>query len=390
MVKDITLKVREAFTKDVAKGFARLDPGDMTRLGVDVGDIVNIKGKRETVAKVMPSFTNERGKKIVQIDGIIRKNAGVSIDDKVVISKTPVRPASVVMLSSSQPGRRDARYVVKMLEGLPVVKDDMIHVPFFGTRYQEYRVIDVRPQGAVILGPSTSIQFTNAEEIQKQESKISYEDVGGLGKEITKIREMIELPLKHPELFERAGIEPPKGILLYGPPGTGKTLIARAVASETSAFFMHVNGPEIMHKFYGESEGKLREVFAEASTHAPSIIFIDEIDVIAPKREKITGDVEKRVVGQLLALMDGLKSRGQVVVIGATNIPNALDPALRRPGRFDREISISVPDKNGRLEILNVHTRGMPLSDDVDLRTWRISLTATWARTWGRCAERPR
>ena len=367
MGKDLTLKVREAFTKDVGKGFARLDPDDMARLGVEVGDIVNIAGKRATVAKVMPSFVNDRGKKIVQIDGIIRKNANVSIDDKVVINKTPVSPASVIMLSSGQSGRRDARYVVKMLEGLPVVKNDMVHVPFFGTHYQEYRVVDARPQGAVILGPATSIQFTKAEELQKQESKISYEDVGGLGKEITKIREMIELPLKHPELFERAGIEPPKGILLYGPPGTGKTLIAKAVASETSAFFMHVNGPEIMHKFYGESEGKLREVFAEASNHAPSIIFIDEIDVIAPKREKILGDVEKRVVGQLLTLMDGLKSRGQVVVIGATNIPNALDPALRRPGRFDREISISVPDKNGRLEILNVHTRGMPLSDDVDL-----------------------
>ena len=364
---DLTLKVAEAFSKDVGRGLARIDPDDMKLLGAEVGDIVEIVGKRTTVAKLMPTFPGDRSKSIIQIDGIVRGNAEVGVDEKVKVRKTSAQSASVIKLSSNKASRRDTRYIGKLLGGLTVVKGDVVRIVFFGTRYQEYTVIDTRPQGAVIVHPKTSIQFKKAEEAVKQGNKISYEDVGGLGKEIRKIREMIELPLKHPELFERLGIDPPKGILLYGPPGTGKTLIARAVANETSAFFKHVNGPEIMHKFYGESEGKLREVFEEASANAPSILFIDEIDVIAPKREKILGDVEKRVVGQLLALMDGLKSRGQVVVIGATNIPNALDTALRRPGRFDREISINIPDKNSRLEILNIHTRGMPLDENVDI-----------------------
>src|SRR3972149_4680957 len=365
--KEITLRVAEAISKDVGRGLARIDPDDMILLGAEVGDIVEIVGKRTTVAKLMPTFPGDRSKSIIQIDGIVRGNAEVGVDEKVKVRKTNAQSASVIELSSNKATRRDTRYIGKLLGGLPVVKGDVVRIVFFGTRYQEYTVIDTRPQGAVIVHPKTSIQFKKAEEAVKQGNKISYEDVGGLGKEIRKIREMIELPLKHPELFERLGIDPPKGILLYGPPGTGKTLIARAVANETSAFFMHVNGPEIMHKFYGESEGKLREVFEQASANAPSILFIDEIDVIAPKREKILGDVEKRVVGQLLALMDGLKSRGQVVVIGATNIPNALDPALRRPGGFDREISLSIPDKNARLEILNIHTRGMPMEENVDI-----------------------
>jgi transitional endoplasmic reticulum ATPase len=365
--RDLTLRVAEAFSKDVGRGLARIDPEDMKVLGAEVGDIIEITGKRTTVAKLMPTFSGDRSKSIIQIDGIVRGNAQVGVDEKVKVRKTSAQSASVIELSSNKATRRDTRYIGKLLGGLPIVKGDIVRITLFGTRYQEYTVIDTRPQGAVIVHPKTGIQLKKAEEAVKQGNKISYEDVGGLGKEIKKVREMIELPLKYPELFERLGIEPPKGILLYGPPGTGKTLIARAVANETSAFFMHVNGPEIMHKFYGESEGKLREVFAQASTNAPSILFIDEIDVIAPKREKILGDVEKRVVGQLLALMDGLKSRGQIVVIGATNIPNALDPALRRPGRFDREISISIPDKNARLEILNIHTRGMPLDDNVDI-----------------------
>lgn len=367
MSKDLTLRVAEAFSKDVGRGLARIDPADMKLLEADVGDIVKITGKRTTVAKLMPAFSEDRGKGIIQIDGIIRGNAQVSVDEKVKVSKTAATVASAITLSSNRATRRDFRYMGKLLEGLPIVKGDAVRISLFGTRYQEYVVVDTRPEGAVLIHPRTSIQFRRTEDIVKPGMKISYEDVGGLGKEIKKIREMIELPLKYPELFERLGIEPPKGILFYGPPGTGKTLIARAIANETSAFFMHVNGPEIMHKFYGESEAKLREVFAQASNNAPSILFIDEIDVIAPKREKILGDVEKRVVGQLLALMDGLKSRGQVVVIGATNIPNALDPALRRPGRFDREISIGIPDRNGRLEILNIHTRGMPLEEDVDI-----------------------
>lgn len=366
MSEDLTLKVTEAFSKDVGRGLARIDPADMKLLEADVGDIIEIAGKKATVAKLMPAFLDDRGKGIIQIDGITRGNAQVGVGDKVKVRKTTAKIASSITISSNRSTRRDIKYMGKLLDGLPVVKGDIVRVSYFGTRYQEYMVVDTRPEGAVLLHPRTTIQLGKTEDI-KPGMRISYEDVGGLGKEIKKIREMIELPLKYPELFDHLGIEPPKGILLYGPPGTGKTLIARAVANETSAFFMHVNGPEIMHKFYGESEAKLREVFAQASNNAPSILFIDEIDVIAPKREKILGDVEKRVVGQLLALMDGLKSRGQVVVIGATNIPNALDPALRRPGRFDREISISIPDRNSRLEILNIHTRGMPLNDNVDI-----------------------
>ncbi|MFA4934853.1 MAG: AAA family ATPase, partial [Candidatus Methanoperedens sp.] len=366
MSGDLTLKVAESFSKDVGRGLARIDPVDMKLLEADVGDIIEIAGKRTTVAKLMPAFSEDRGKGIIQIDGIIRGNAQASVGDKVKVRKTTAKIASSITISSNRSTRRDIKYMGKLLDGLPVVKGDAVRVSYFGTRYQEYMVVDTRPEGAVLLHPRTTIQLGKTEDI-KPGMRISYEDVGGLGKEIKKIREMIELPLKYPELFDHLGIEPPKGILLYGPPGTGKTLIARAVANETSAFFMHVNGPEIMHKFYGESEAKLREVFAQASNNAPSILFIDEIDVIAPKREKILGDVEKRVVGQLLALMDGLKSRGQVVIIGATNIPNALDPALRRPGRFDREISISIPDRNSRLEILNIHTRGMPLNENVDI-----------------------
>lgn len=367
MQPDITLKIAEAFSKDVGRGLARIDPADMTQLDADVGDIIEIIGKRTTVAKLMPTFSGDRGKGILQIDGIIRGNAGVGVGDKVKVRTTKASAAASITISSSRSTRRDIRYMGRLLEGLPVIKGDVVRISFFGTRYQEYSIVDTRPEGAVLVHPRTSIQPGKADDASKQGMKISYEDVGGLGKELKKIREMIELPLKHPELFERLGIDPPKGILLLGPPGTGKTLIARAVANETSAFFMHVNGPEIMHKFYGESEGKLREVFEQASSKAPSIIFIDEIDVIAPKREKILGDVEKRVVGQLLALMDGLKSRGQIVVIGATNIPNALDSALRRPGRFDREITIGIPDRNSRLEILNIHTRGMPLDENVDI-----------------------
>jgi transitional endoplasmic reticulum ATPase len=302
---DLTLKVAEAFSKDVGRGLARIDPADMKLLEVDVGDIIEIAGKKATVAKLMPAFLDERGKSIIQIDGITRGNAQVGVGDKVKVRKTTAKIASSITISSNRSTRRDIKYMGKLLDGLPVVKGDVVRVSYFGTRYQEYMVVDTRPEGAVLLHPRTTIQLGKTEDI-KPRMRISYEDVGGLGKEIKKIREMIELPLKYPELFEHLGIEPPKGILLYGPPGTGKTLIARAVANETSAFFTHVNGPEIMHKFYGESEAKLREVFAQASNNAPSILFIDEIDVIAPKREKILGDVEKRVVGQLLALMDGL------------------------------------------------------------------------------------
>jgi transitional endoplasmic reticulum ATPase len=367
MPEKLTLKVAEAFPKDVGKGIARMDPAHMDKIGAVAGDVVEIVGGRTTVARLMPSPPSFRGGRTIQIDGIIRRNAQAAVDEKVKVTRTFASPAVSIMISAPSSSKRDLKYLGRWLEGLPLVKDDLVRVSYFGTRYQEYLAAGTSPAGAVILGPRTKISFSDAEPRARPGNELSYEDVGGLGKEIRKVREMVELPLKHPELFENAGIDPPRGILLHGPPGTGKTLIARAVASETSAHFMHVNGPEIMNKFYGESEARLRDVFAEAGDRAPSILFIDEIDVIAPKREKIAGDVEKRVVGQLLALMDGLKSRGQVVVIGATNIPGALDPALRRPGRFDREISISVPDKNGRQEILSVHTRGMPLADDVNV-----------------------
>ncbi|MEI7827475.1 MAG: CDC48 family AAA ATPase [Euryarchaeota archaeon] len=368
MANELTLRVGEASPKDVARGFARVDPADMEHVDADVGEIITITGKRTTVAKLMPTHFEARGEKSIQIDGIIRENAGAGIGDHVKIAKTSENPATAIVLSgTASPYTRYVGQFPKLLEGLPVVKDDIVRILYFGTHYQEYKVKDTVPSGAVIIRADTQIQLKTEKGEAKTGGKVSYEDVGGIGKELKKIREMIELPLRHPGLFQHLGIDPPKGILLYGPPGTGKTLIAKAIANETSATFMHVNGPEIMHKFYGESEGRLREVFADASTNAPSILFIDEIDAIAPKREKVVGDVEKRVVGQLLALMDGLESRGQVVVIGATNIPNALDPALRRPGRFDREIIISVPDRNAREEILNIHTRGMPLDENVDI-----------------------
>ncbi len=264
---------------------------------------------------------------------------------------------------------RDTRYIGTLLDGLPLVEGDTIRANLFGTRSQDFTVVSAVPKGAVLVHARTKIEVKEKAEARAGGFKISYEDIGGLGKELHRIREMVELPLKYPQVFERLGIDPPKGVLLHGPPGCGKTLIARAVASETAAYFTHITGPEIMGKFYGESEGRLRSVFEEARANAPAILFIDEIDAIAPKREDMGGEkqVERRVVAQLLALMDGLESRGEVIVIGATNIPNSLDPALRRPGRFDREIAISIPDQKGRLEIIQIHTRGMPLAGDVDL-----------------------
>ncbi|MFQ6067022.1 MAG: CDC48 family AAA ATPase, partial [bacterium] len=264
---------------------------------------------------------------------------------------------------------RDRRYIGRLLEGLPLTEGDRIRANLFGTRSQDFTVVSSSPKGVVLIHPQTVIRMKEEKEGRERRAKISYEDIGGLHREIQKVREMIELPLKYPQVFERLGIEAPKGVLLHGPPGCGKTLIARAVANETNAYFNHITGPEIMGKFYGESEARLRGVFEDAQRNAPAIVFIDEIDAIAPKREEMGGEkqVERRVVAQLLALMDGLESRGQIIVIAATNIPNVIDPALRRPGRFDREIEISIPDKNGRLEILQIHTRGMPLAEDVDL-----------------------
>lgn len=373
------LKVRESLGKDVGRCLARMDPQDMIKYGVSEGQIVEIEGisqsesRRRTPVRVLSCDSEERGKQIIQIDGVTRDNAGVAIDDKVSVRKIDhhfagsitLRPLTTMALLEKE---RDARYIGSLLEGMPVMTGDRVRLVLFGTRVVDFRVTDTTPDGTVIVSSSTAV---NVEKVQgaKRAAKISYEDIGGLGTQIQRIREMIELPLRFPQVFDRLGVQPPKGVLLYGPPGTGKTVIARAVANETDVYFTHISGPEIIGKFYGESEERLRNVFEEAQSHAPSIIFIDEIDAIAPKREEMGGEkqVERRVVAQLLALLDGLESRGQIVVIGATNIPNTLDPALRRPGRFDREIAIPIPDKKGRYEILQIHSRGMPLAADVDL-----------------------
>src|SRR3990170_527743 len=370
----ISLKVAEAVTKDVGRGLARMDPEDLERLGARVGDIVEIQAKKMTVAKDMPAFKELRGQGLIQIDGLIRSNGAIGLGERVSVKKVSAHRASRIVLSpvggrSALSRERDMAYVEKLLDGLPLVTGDRIRASLFGARFQDFTVESTMPKGVVVIHPETIIQIQEQKGEGVRESRISYEDIGGLDKAVGRIREMVELPMKYPEVFERLGIEAPKGVLLHGPPGTGKTLLARAVAHETEAYFTHITGPEIMGKFYGESEARLRAVFEDGQKHAPSIIFIDEIDAIAPKREEMGGEkqVERRVVSQLLSLMDGLESRGHVIVIGATNLPDTIDPALRRPGRFDREISITVPDKKGRLEILQIHTRGMPLAEDVSL-----------------------
>ncbi len=366
---EITLKVAEAAKKDVGRGLARIDPGDMEKLEATIGDIVEIVGKNRTVAKVMPTFKEERGKGIIQIDGLTRGNSQIGLGEKVTVKKVPWQAADNVALTpvTAVSLERDSKYIGSLLDGLPVIAGDRIRATLFGSRFTDFVVEGTAPKGVVVINPTTLLKISEKKPGKGERITFSYEDIGGLGHEIQRIREMIELPLKHPEIFERLGIDAPKGVLLYGPPGCGKTLIARAVANETDAHFITINGPEIIHKFYGESEARLREIFEDAKKNAPSIIFLDEIDAIAPKREHVVGDVEKRVVAQLLALMDGLDNRGHVIVIAATNIPGALDPALRRPGRFDREISIPIPDKNARLSILEIHSRGMPLNEDVSL-----------------------
>ena len=363
--------VAESAHKDVGRGIARLDPDDICGLEAETGDIVAITGKNTAVARLMPQHRENRGKKTIQLDGLSRENAGVGLGDRVRVKKAGAcQEASkiIVAIQEDTGFRPETAYIRKYLEGLPVLANTRVQVPTWGSKTIEMKVIHTEPGGTVLVGPDTGVAVKDAASPGTGRGRtIRYEDIGGLGKELTKIREIIELPLKYPHIFGHLGIDPPRGVLLSGPPGTGKTLIARAVASESEAAFFHVGGPEVIHKYYGESEAKLREIFERAQQKSPSIIFIDEIDAIAPKREEVAGEVEKRVVAQLLALMDGLTGRGQIVVIGATNIPNALDPALRRPGRFDREIYIGVPDQKGRREIMQIHTRGMPLAGDVDL-----------------------
>ncbi|WP_290624042.1 MULTISPECIES: CDC48 family AAA ATPase [unclassified Archaeoglobus] len=370
-VKDeISLRVAEAYYRDVGRGIARIDPAVMEKLGLQSGDIVEIIGKSTVPAIVWPSYPEDRGTGIIRIDGNLRSNAGVGIDDKVRVRKVTAKPAEKVTLAPTEPVRLmgGEAYLLRLLEGRPVIRGQKIRVEVFGHTLT-FVITATKPSGVVVVSRNTVIDLKEkpAEEVRRAVPDVTYEDIGGLKRELRLVREMIELPLKHPELFQKLGIDPPKGVLLYGPPGTGKTLIAKAVANEVDAHFITISGPEIMSKYYGESEQRLREIFEEAKENAPAIIFIDEIDSIAPKREEVTGEVERRVVAQLLALMDGLEARGQVIVIGATNRPDSLDPALRRPGRFDREIEIGVPDKEGRKEILEIHTRKMPLAEDVDL-----------------------
>ncbi|MEW5785144.1 MAG: CDC48 family AAA ATPase [Bacillota bacterium] len=362
-------KVVEVRAPDAGKGIARMEPQDMSAMGLETGDVIIITGRKQAAAKVLPMFPGERISGIVQIDGITRDNAAVAISEFVTLKKGQFAVADSLALRPVSGGILiNEGELIRSISGLPLMKGNRLRVNLFGRAVQEYIVEKVSPAETVIVKPTTELSLLKGvETCEESYDYITYEDIGGLSKELHKIREMIELPLKYPELFTRLGIEAPKGVLLYGPPGTGKTLIARAVAHEADAAFIHVSGPEIMHKFYGESEGRLRELFEKAKTKAPSILFLDEIDAIAAKRDEVTGEVEKRVVAQLLASMDGIKSRGQVIVIGATNIPNVLDPALRRPGRFDREIVIGVPGREDRLEILHIHTRGMPLSPNVNL-----------------------
>ncbi|WP_425393258.1 CDC48 family AAA ATPase [Caldisphaera lagunensis] len=367
--KEIVLRVSEARPRDTGKRRVRIDVDIMKQLNVEPGDIVEIEGKKKTVAVVWPALPEDQGLDIIRMDGILRKNADINIGDKVIVRKVLPKQAIKVKLAptvhSISVDEGFKKYVKKKLVGTPIVEGDVIVVPVIGQAVQ-LTVIDTRPRGPVIIGEKTSVDVLEKPMAQINVPKVTYEDIGGLRDIISRIRELVELPLRHPELFARLGIEPPKGVLLFGPPGTGKTLLAKAVATESDAYFVAINGPEIMSKFYGESEQRLREIFDEAKKNAPAIIFIDEIDAIAPKRDEVVGEVERRVVAQLLALMDGLENRGQVIVIGATNRINAVDPALRRPGRFDREIEVPLPDKQGRLEILQIHTRHMPLDGDVD------------------------
>ncbi len=366
----VQLRVAEAYHRDAGKGIARIDTGLMKQLGLDNGGVMEIQGRDRAYAIAWPG-NPEDASDIIRIDGSTRANLGAGIDTRVTVQRAEARPARKVVVAPTRQIRLigGPQYLLRILEGRPVVKGEMLRVEMINNTLS-LAVVSTVPSGPVLITHDTIISITREtlEELALHVRDISYEDIGGLSREIRDIREMIEVPLRHPELFSRLGINPPRGVLLHGPPGTGKTMIARAVASETDANFVSISGPEIVSKFYGESEQRLRQIFEEAQKAAPSIIFIDEIDSIAPKREEVSGDLERRVVAQLLALMDGLSSRGEVIVIAATNRPNALDPAIRRGGRFDREVEIGIPNKNGRLEILYVHTRGMPLDESLDLK----------------------
>ena len=380
----LTLRVAKAIPSDVGHGRARV-PFD-NDLNLKPGDIIEVSGERKTAAIVWRCRPEDANLGVIRVDGIIRKNAGVSLGDRVEIKKVETQPCQRLVLSPVMAKQQKVRFgpgiegfARRGLNKRPVVAGDRIFIPGM-TLFAEalpFAIVSTKPKGIVQVLPDTDIVIKEDavdEEEKGDVQTISYEDIGGLGDQLQKVREMIELPLKHPILFRRLGIDPPRGVLLHGPPGTGKTLIAKAVASETNAHFTSINGPEIISKYYGESEKQLREIFEEAASNAPAIIFIDELDSIAPKREDVSGEVERRVVAQLLTLLDGMQGRDNIVVIGATNRQDAIDPALRRPGRFDREIEIGVPDKNGRAEIIEIHTRDMPISDDFDVE-WLLDNT---------------
>jgi transitional endoplasmic reticulum ATPase len=364
----LTLRVAESRVEDVGHAIARLAPVDLRRLGARAGDVLKITGGTMGVARA--DVSDEQHEGMIQIDGTIRSNCSAGLQEQVTVALIEREQAVAVRLAPLWVGAAPATIAPdRMLEDLldvPVIQGSVVRVPTFA-KAVNFQVVRTIPSGPVVIGPRTDIRVVEGEQTVARAPAVSYEDIGGLEREVARVREMVELPLKHSRIFERLGILAPKGVLLYGPPGTGKTLLARAVAAESRVHFIHLNGPEIMRKFYGESEAKLREVFEEAARHAPAILFIDEIDAVAPKRTDVAGEVEKRVVAQLLSLMDGFVARGQVIVIGATNIPEVLDPALRRPGRFDREIEIGVPNTQARLQILRIHTRAMPLAPDVDL-----------------------
>jgi transitional endoplasmic reticulum ATPase len=375
---ETVLKVAEAFQQDVGYGRARIDHQTRMELDLSIGDVIEIEGSKKTASVVWRAHPTDEGKKIIRVDNLTRKNAGAGLGDSVKIRRADVQIANSVSLApliskgqQIQFGKGIEVLIKKGLLKRPLAKGDSIIVPgiaLFGSALP-FIIIDTKPSGIILISENTIVNVKEeaAKDLEPEGPRVSYEDIGGLKEELEKVKEMIQLPIKHPKIFNRLGIDPPKGVLLHGPPGTGKTLIAKAVANESGASFYTINGPEIMSKFYGQSEENLRKIFEDAEKNAPSIIFIDEIDAIAPKRSEVHGEVERRVVSQLLTLMDGLKGRGKLIVIGATNIPDAMDPALRRPGRFDREIRIDAPDRKGRKEILQIHTRGMPLSDDCDL-----------------------
>ena len=366
------MRVADARQRDVGHGKVRIGNETMQKLAITAGDFVEIHGKKMTVAVAWPAYAEDQGEEIVRMDGLIRRNAGVALNEYVVLKKADVKDAQAIIFAPTDVrlsvDEEFVSFVKRRFMDMPFVEGDMTLLSIFGSAVPLV-VTRTRPHGPVKILETSHVQVLSEPTPEKKGiSMVTYEDIGGLQEEIQRIREMVELPLRHPELFQRLGIEPPRGVFLYGPPGCGKTLLAKAVANESDANFYVISGPEIMSKFYGESEARLREIFQKAHETAPSIVFIDEMDAIAPKREEVTGEVERRVVAQLLSLMDGMGTRGNIIVIGATNRPNAIDPALRRPGRFDREIEIGVPDKKGRNEIVQIHTRNMPLAEDVDIK----------------------